>query len=593
MAGPFQEKTGFNVDEIIQEGLAGPGVGASTNVPTASTPPIPGAGDPVAGTNTQTGRGFGGFDVEQPTWAWRPTQQDFGQVDVRRGQYDTGMVPTVQTQMPFSAFANRQQALEQKKAALAQKMAAYDPYAGIGKAHDRYQTAFNRYAVNYINQKRQGIADSMFGGDMALADKYLGTDPQGRAMLAQWGSEMQALGSENKAWTDSFIDLTSRVASGETYVPPEYMNEIMQFGSALGNDGLPVQGMEVSEFLPMGRNAEGRLREIQYVDEIVTPGLKNALKTTTGIDIGNRRKGGKIVMTEREEKTFDDALKYFVSSDDGQDFVELYHGGDKDKAFTALKSFFPTSVKEDVTLTSPYNPNEGNSGAGDDALKASAYNVSYSQVPEQVWEVETEVPVVGRDGKPVIDISTGKQRTKKEYRQKEGISDAVFNEVPTLNLFDIVSKQGRTPVARQFKTYGEGGGVGGASVFMHPTDIVRMGNKLFIVGKETGMTKTRQLADKDRLGGDTEPTTEEFSQLRSRIVPYKGNERIIEEAFPWLTDAGIRQALGAAKQPERKSAESFDTDAPQNGEKRSDGAVYNASLGGWYKKVGGEYVNVQ
>lgn len=546
--GPFTPKgQGIDVDAIIQEGLAGSGVGAPTSVPTASTPPIPGVGNPTAGANTQTGRGLGGFDVEQPTWAWRPTQQDFGQVDPYKDQYKEGDVLTVRTQMPFSAFANRQQALEQKKAALAQKMAAYDPYAGIGKAHDRYQTAFNRYAVNYINEKRQGIADSMFGGDMALADKYLGTDPQGRAMLAQWGSEMQALGSENKTWTDSFIDLTSRVASGETYVPPEYMNEIMQFGSALGNDGLPVQGMEVSEFLPKGRNAEGRLREIQYVDEIVTPGLAKALKTTTGVDIGSRRKGGKIVMTKREEETFDDALKYFVNSDDGQDFVELYHGGDKDRAFTALKSFFPTSVNEDVTLASPYSPKSSNKGSGDDALKASAYNVTYSQVPEQVFEVATEVPVLGSDGKPRIDPRTGKPKTQKEYRRKEGLSDAVFNEVPTLNLFDIVSKQGRTPAAREFKTYGKEGGVGGETVFMHPTDIVRMGDKLFIVGKETGMTKTRQLSDKDGLGGDVEPTTEEFSKLRSRIIPYKGNERTLEKAFPWLTDAGIQQALGSAK----------------------------------------------
>lgn len=365
MAGPYKDKQGVNVDEIMQAGLQGTGVGAPTSTATASTPPIPSPGNPMNGANTQTGRGLS-IDVTAPDWAWRPTQQDFGQVDVRRGQYDTGMVPTVNVQMPFSALANRQEAINQRKAALEAKMAQYDPYGGIGKAHDRYQYAFNKWATGYIDNKRKELADQMFGGDMREADKFLGTDPMGQTMLKKWGNTANSIGTTNKAVTDSNIDLLAKVTSGELYVPPQYLGPIIKSASATGADGMPVQGLDEDEFLGTLNEAEARLREVQYVSDVIKPAMDKALKTMTGESIEAKRRGGKLVLTKREEQSFDDALRYFVNSEDGQDFVRAYHGGDKASALEALKSFYPTSIEEDITLESPYSPPASSSASAKD-----------------------------------------------------------------------------------------------------------------------------------------------------------------------------------------------------------------------------------
>lgn len=366
MAGPYKDKQGVNVDEIMQAGLQGTGVGAPTSTATASTPPIPSPGNPMNGANTQTGRGLS-IDVTAPEWAWRPTQQDFGQVDVRRGQYDTGMVPTVNVQIPFSALANRQQAINQRKAALEAKMAQYDPYGGIGKAHDRYQYAFNKWATGYIDNKRKELADQMFGGDMRETDKFLGTDPMGQNMLKKWGNTANSVGTTNQAVVQSGIDLLSQVTSKDRYLPPKYLDPLVKVATATGADGMPLPGVDEEEFLRDLYDGEARLQEVQYIDKVIAPTMKEALKTMTGVNIEDKLRGGKLVLTEREEKSFNDALKYIVNSKDGfEDYVKPYHGGDKDSALEALKSFYPTSIVQDVTLESPYSPPASSSASAKD-----------------------------------------------------------------------------------------------------------------------------------------------------------------------------------------------------------------------------------
>lgn len=415
--GPFnpQSSQGVNVDEIIGAGLEASGVGGPTNTATASTPPVPQPGDPTVGANTQTGRGAQ-FSVDQPEWAWRPVQQDFGQVDVRRGQYDTGMVPTVNAQQPFAALANRQQAHAERKAALAAKMAAYNPYAGIGKAHDRYQTAFNRYATGQIDAQRKQLAQQMFGGDLAQTDKYLGNDIEGQTMLRRWASNLNAIGEENKAWTDSAIDLLSRVSSGETYVPPDQLKGIVEVASAIGPDGMPVPGVDPSEFLAKQRNMEGKLREVQYIDKVIQPAMADALRTMTGVDISKKRVGGKIILTSTEKKSYDAAIDHLVKN--SEDYVDTYYGGDQQAAKKALESYFPTSVKKTVSLESPYTP-PASSGADDTKVRVGAVETGRSTgvieegAPNPQWTPDpSQKPTLGRadvQRKPVFEM-TGQKK---------------------------------------------------------------------------------------------------------------------------------------------------------------------------------------
>lgn len=353
MAGP---ETGLtpNVDEIVQSGLADAGLGASTaTTTTGPAPSVPVPGDPAGGKLN--------FSVQQPEWAAPPSQADMGQVDVRRGNYDTGLVTTPQFQFPFAALANRQMANQQRKAKLEKDLADFNLYGGIGKAHDRYQSAFGKWGPAQIDARVAELSQA-FGGNKNEAIKFLRTTDEGRAMLARWSKEVESIGQENKGWTDDTIETLARVRTGEQYIPPERLRPLLEYASSVGADGMPVQGVSSGDFLPKMRNVEGQLREIQYIDKVIQPAMANALMTTIGVDISKKRVGGKIQLTSEEKKTYDRAIDYFV--DQNEDFVDLYHDGDKAAAKKALESFFPTSIKETVALESPYSaPSSGASSS--------------------------------------------------------------------------------------------------------------------------------------------------------------------------------------------------------------------------------------
>lgn len=537
--GPFnpQARGELNVDEIVQQGLASTGVGAAPVTTTTGAPPeIPGTANPADPSGI-----MGGVQMSatQPEWGFRPVAQDFGQADVRRGNYETGMVPTVDARMPFGALASRQTAAAQRRAALAEKMAAFNPYGGIGKAHDRYQTAFNKYATGQIDTNRKQLADQMFRGDMKQADQFLASDPQGQAMLRRWGSNLEALGSENKAWTDAAIETLADVRDGKYYVPPETLATITEFASAVGADGMPVPGANSEEFLAKMRDAGGKLQEVKYVSEVIKPGMADAMQSLTGFNIEDKRRGNKYVITSTEKKTFDDALRQIVKSDPG--FVDGYYGGDEEAAMKALQAYYPTSIKETVGFESPFVYPQSGSGGDKEKLQQRAYDVTYAQLPPSIFtKGKSTQTVMGFDGKPMIDPNTGKPKTKDVVTERTPTTEAVFDEYPTMNLFDIVSGQGRTPVVRQFRTITKQGGVG-EPVWMHPTQITNVGGKLFIVGKKGGAPRT------SATGEAVDPLSENvqgFTELEDVLVPYDGNEAIVEQSFPSLTDQGIRQSLG-------------------------------------------------
>lgn len=582
MAGPFENKTGINVDEIINSGLDATGVGAPVDTATTGAPPsVPSVQNPMdpGGTGGQ-GPGQLRVGVNGPEWAWAPSQQDFGQVDVRRGNYAGGQVPTVNAQMPFAALANRQQAIAKRKDALAAKVAAYDPYGNMGKAHDRYQVAFNNYATKYIDDQRKGLADQMFGGDVAQADKYLATDPQGQSMLRRWGHATEALGQENKTWVDATIKALADNAEGK-YIPPSRLNQLMEYASAVGPDGMPVQGTDAEEFLAKQRNVETQLREMEYVDKAIAPAMDQALKSMTGFTIAEKRdkRTNKLMLTTTESKSFDDALRHAVNNT--PDFVDTYYNGDKDAAFQGLKELYPTSIKETVSFeTYGYPPGATGSGADKAKIQESAYNVSYSQIPPDIFSNRTKkVPMLDSKGKPYMNPD-GTPRMKDQPFEK-GISEAAAAEYPTMNLFDIVSGQGRTPVARQFKGITKQGNTG-APEWMIPTDIVNMAGQLFIIGKKSGAPRTSSSGEAE----DSPWDTQSFSQLETTAVPYNGNEKIIEQSFPWLEDAKIKQALGYTG--ERKWNAKQSAKSVTGGAKKPDvtEAEYNNLKPGdkyWYK----------
>lgn len=329
-------------------------------------------GDSGGGTNVGKRIG-GGFRLTSPEWAWEPTQADFGQVDPYAFQMGTGMVPVARSQMPFPALANRMQANAQRRAQHDAKVAAYDPYSKVGKAHERYQVAYNKWATGWIDEQRQKLANDMFRGDMRQTDEYLATTPEGQRMLVNWGRTTESVGMQNKEVVDASIELLADVTKGDLFLPEEHMRYLTETVNALGPDGMPVRGVDAQEFLRTSQEAYARIQEAQYIHKKFAPIVEKAFKTITGKPIKGKWVNGKLEMDQTKTKTFEDALNYLVNSEDGQDYVETFHGGDKDEALNALRAFYPTSEEVKSTFVgAPSKGGRGDGGGGGGKIKTSA-----------------------------------------------------------------------------------------------------------------------------------------------------------------------------------------------------------------------------
>lgn len=406
------------VDEIVSSSLAASAAAPNTKVDTAGY--APSIGQPIDPTQPfappqQSGQGLN-LGVEQPDWAWRPTQDDFGQVDVRRGMRG---IPTVNAQMPFAALANRQEAVAQRKQALAQKMGAFDPYGGVGKAHDRYQNAFGKYSVAGMDQYRREVADQMFQGDLAEADQWFATDPQGRQSLARKAREFETIGAENKHWVDASINALTDAEMKGLYIPPGKKALIERYASAVDENGMPVEGVSSDQFLPMMRDVEGTLRELQYIKQAIEPGMDQAMQSMTGYAISPRRNRatGKVEISSQEVKSFEAALKHIVDTD--ETFVDQYYDGDKEAALEGLRAMYPTSVKDTVQMESPYTPPDSGSGGSDGPKMGgweSAPSVTVSEVAKPPGSKSfspdassTEFTKEDAVRKPLYEVTGGKQ----------------------------------------------------------------------------------------------------------------------------------------------------------------------------------------
>ena len=533
MAGPDTNSIkALNVDEAIGAGLA-----ATQPVPTTTTtgapPPIPEAQDPTGGFQST-------LQVESPQWAGLPSQQDFGQVDVRRGNYNTGMVPTVNVQMPFAALANRQMALGQRKAALDKQVADFDLYSKVGSPDARYAQAFNKYSTQGMDKKLNDFAVAMHGGDKRAAIRDIATNPESRRMWESWSREFQAVADENKKWMSVAEERLAKHMSGEATIrDPKALAALSNFVASVDQNRVPVEGMDAGEFVPIARQAVPEIQKLLYIDKVIDPLAERALKTTLGVTSLDQvpRVGGNIVMTTQQKKTYDDYLNMIVNGGDDR-FVEDFYDGDKAAALKDLQAVYATSV-EDKTELKGVNYAPQRSGGSGPETPAGALTVDYSQLPQEAFAMYDE------SGKAVEGKSA----------LSEGAKEMEFAYLP---IFDVVSGQGRTAQPRMFSTMAKGGG--GKNIYVIPERIVEMNGKKFIFGKEAGETGAAKESDRFRSGRDD---IQDFKKLKSVVVPYEGNEGRLNSYFPWLTPEAVEQAIGG-RAPRRRQAPGIVGDRAQS-----------------------------
>lgn len=539
MAGPYQDKTGItpSVDEITQAGL-----GASVDTTTTGgAPSIPGMGNPARGLD---------FQVQQPSWVSPPSNEDFGQRDTRKDNYDTGLVVTPQQGFPFPALANRQTENQKRKDALAKKVADFNLYGGVGKAHDRYQTAFNQYATSEMDQGLRDQAEARFGGDMNAAREWAATTPEGQEWWHRLSGTVEAVGQENKATVQDSINTLAKVTGEGFYVPPDKLKMVVEHANAIDHNGMPVKGQGgPGEFLDRVRGAEATMQEIQYVQKVLDPVLKDAFSTTTGFDIGSKKVGGKYVLTETETKSFHDAIDQAIEMNPG--YVEAYYGGDKEKAKAGIEEYYPISVKETVKLESPFDPSGSSSGSGPKGAPTE-YVIDQTQLPVGAFRA-TDANLV-KALKDVRTASHPKGYTEDEIAKEiAGRSPGVIGQsYPSYALFDITSEQGRTAQPRPFTS-------GNGTKHIVPTRVMNINGKLFIIGKEARESGSVS-EDPTTQRGRGVSEYQDYNNLPDAIVPYAENKGRLAEYFPWIDDTKLRGALGANTSSPRTDAPS-DIDA--------------------------------
>lgn len=510
MAGPDTNNiNGLNVDEAIASGIAATQPVATTT--TGGAPVIPQPEEPTGGFQSN-------LQVESPQWAGLPSQQDFAQVDVRRGNYNTGIVPTVNVQMPFAALANRQQALAQRKAAIDKQVADFDLYSKVGSPDARYAQAYSRYATTEMDRKLKEYADAMHDGDTRSAVRDIATNPEAKRMWDGWSRNVQAVAEENKKWMTINDERLAKHFSGEATIrDPKALEAMMRFSASvdenrtpIGADGAPL---DAGSFVNTARQAVPEIQKLQYIDKVINPLAERALKTTFGVTSLDEvpRKGGNIVMTTQQKKTYDDYLNMIVSGGDDR-FVEDFYEGDKEAALKDLQAVYPTSV-EDKTELRGVNYAPVGSGSGRTPPQG-ALTVNYARLPQGIFRNLPGAKNVG-----------------------EGM------DFPYIPISDVVSGQGKTPHPRAFASPDQRG----SEKFIIPERLINIGGQLFISGKEAvepGASKT---------GGTSMSFTmddgniQEFKVLDDKIVPYKGNESRLELYFPWLSEGTINEKFLGTK----------------------------------------------
>lgn len=511
--GPYSQenKTGVNIDEVIAAGNAGV-TPMGTDVATAATPDISTGGGNF-NRDQQQGGGKLNITYEDPTYAWKPTQQDFGQVDPYSFNFDTGTVPVARFQHGFPAIANRQMGLQQRKEAAAQKQAALTKKAQGGGAqpHDRYKIAFNNYVQGAYAEKRRKLADDVFKGDMAQTDRFLNKDPDGQRLLKEWGDGWETLAAENKHWTQASIDFLAKHEKDLSWVPAEQLKAIQDYAQAIGPDGMPVRGIDISEFLPKMRKLESSIRQLDFLKEVIAPAFKDRFAVSTQYNLEDFKVGNKYVMTKEQKESFDGMKKWYLENN--EDFVDGIMHGNKAKAKEFLDAAFPIQVTGNQDyIARDWGPQKSESGSGGDpktGIGPSEVGISSTLTEEK------DVPLFPGATAPWLQT-------------KEDIKSEVTREP----IWEVTGGKKQPMGERSFTHKGSR-----VSIKPRYTEMDKDGNR-YVTGPlvNRGKTTTVQVLEEDESGDSklVEKDITEVTEDTDVAIPEKGNEASFKTYFPDL-----------------------------------------------------------
>lgn len=412
-----------NIDAAVAQGLDAPAI------PVAPDPMQVQAPGQIA--SAQPGQPNFNFSVQPAQFLQNrvPTDADFyATPDMVRGQGAEG--PIITARAPYvsmGVLANRQAELDRKKEQLAKDRLAFDPYSGIGKASDRYQPAFQKYATGEIDRYRKERADALYGGDLQKMDDAIRTNPYEKAAFQRFVGGLEATGTANQDLVKRVSEVMSDVMQDKKQLTPEEQKVYSDYLNVQDQNGVPIRGTNSQEFLVKQRAAEALVSQNEWNDKMLRPAATNALQTITqNRPVQKDPKTGKWLLTTEETSNWDafkdQSAKYGVEHD-------IFKSEKEAKDF--LDAHYPTSVKETEKYMNPVPPPKGSkkgsgSGSTDGKIRFSTGLTPTKITDEQRTERYGGVIGPSTENVPTISLSedTGgkfKQLTPRTFDMRDGV----------------------------------------------------------------------------------------------------------------------------------------------------------------------------
>jgi hypothetical protein len=476
--------------------------------------------DAIAQQNAQnTQRAQASFGVNAPGHAWQVGADGYGQGQVQHIRTTDNVSPVAEMKLPVGAIASRQQAIYQKKqeldAAKRKLLEAFDPFKSIDKAADPHATAFDNYTRDTFNAKTQELLSTRFGGNEDDMYNWLATDPAGQVWMDNnFTHPVNSVAQESRGLHKQAVDFMTKVAEGK-YEPldPDTMQSLNEYTQGVDKYGAPMRGKDPTEFSEKGRKVSTAMWREKYFNDIVLPELdKLAVNLPPEVGAVEKLGGGRYRMTIKNEVAFDHLIAPHAES--------LVNGGtfpDMESATAYLKQ----KIKNRVTFEEKQWDAPRPTGGGGEQKQKS-------------WAASTSRPPYG------------------PFANQE------FNSI---QLTDITGGKGNTAAARLFDNEG------GSGVYGHPVEIIDINGAPYIHLKMTGEPKTKNVKD---TGGGTgamdlnlveedpaeeQPVAseyEDFSKLKSLMVPYNKNNAARIQNYFGLSEAEVNKTFGRDKQTKAK-----------------------------------------
>lgn len=380
------------------------------------------------------------------------------------------------------------------------------------------------------------MARNRFIGD--LTEQYAGNEAKAWEEIAKPGSKaardffdmhrrFEAIGQHGQELWERSKGYLDALKSGDVYRDPETVKlaeEVFYgLGSMRGDEGAG----DIDRLTRSMAKFDHAISREKFAKEVLSPNIKDHYQRIQNDYKIRREKGLNIAESEirfNAENFQKEAARSMTENIPGTSY--------KDN-LKFIEGWYPKEHIDQKFQMSNV-PQPSSSGGGSDAANpaSGAATVDYTQLPSKLF-------------------------TKGGREAGAGTKDF---EYPTLNLVDVISKQGRTAQAREYRT------LDGEQRFMHPTGIMNVNGKLFIVGKLTGQQRAsaqqteQELAAKKKaeaarsgaLGrtAQVEDATEEdlsetqgFNELEDTIVPYGPNAGLVDSHFG-LNESRVKQMLG-------------------------------------------------